>query len=210
MKEKIKSIAIFCNGQKVSKTIFSLYRNKIDYIICADGGANKIHDLGITPNVIIGDLDSVSKKLLTKYPNCEVIHITNQHSTDLEKALWHAITLKSENIYIFAAVGSRIDHTLTNLNMLKKFHKYAHIELISNRAKLLYINKPTEFKLPSCSIVSLFPLGLVKNVTLKGFRFPLKNEDLEFGVRDGQSNLTKGYKQRIMFEQGELFVTINF
>jgi thiamine pyrophosphokinase len=210
MEEKIKSIAVFCNGQKVSKQIFSLYRNKIDYIICADGGANKILDLGITPNVIVGDLDSVYKKLLIKYPNCEVIHITDQHTTDLEKALKHAITLKPKNIYIFAAAGSRIDHTLTNLNMLKKFHKYANIELISNSAKLIYINKSTEFKLPNCSIVSLFPLGLVKNVTLQGFKFPLKNEDLEFGVRDGQSNLTKGKKQRIMFERGELFVTINF
>lgn len=210
MKEKVKSIAIFCNGQKVSKHIFSLYKDTIDYIICADGGANKIHDIGISPDVIIGDLDSITKKLLHKYPDCKVIHLTDQYSTDLEKALNHAITLKPKNIYIFGATGGRIDHTLTNLNMLKKFHKHANIEIISNKAKLVYINKSIELKLPHCIIVSLFPIGLVKKVTLTGFKYPLKNEDLEFGVRDGQSNLTISDNQKITFEQGELFITINF
>jgi thiamine pyrophosphokinase len=210
MKKKIKSIAIFCNGQKVSKHIFSLYKDTIDYIICADGGADKIQDLNVSPNVIIGDFDSITKKLLHKYPDCKVIHLTDQYSTDLEKALNHAITLKKKNILIFGATGTRIDHTLTNLNMLKKFHQHANIEIISNRAKLIYTNKSIELKLPHCIIVSLFPIGLVKKVTLTGFQFPLKNEDLEFGVRDGQSNLTIGTNQKITFEKGELFITINF
>jgi thiamine pyrophosphokinase len=207
---RLMAIAIFCNGQKISKHIFSLYRNTIDYIICADGGVNKIIDFNIHPDAIIGDFDSITKKLLTKYKNCEIIHISDQHSTDLEKALNHAITFKPKNIYIFGAIGSRIDHTLTNLNMMKKFHKYSNIELISNKAKLIYINKPIKLQLPKYAIVSLFPIGLVKKVTLKGFKFPLTNEDLEFGVRDGQSNLTISDKQEIIFEQGELFVTITF
>ena len=210
MKKKIKSIAIFCNGQKISKHIFSLYKSTIDYIICADGGANKIINLNVTPNAIIGDFDSITKKLLNKYTNCEIVHIPDQNSTDLEKALQHAITFQPKNIYIFGAIGSRIDHTLTNLNMLKKFHKYFNIEIISNKAKLIYINRSVKLKLPNCSVVSLFPIGLVKKITLKGFKFPLKNEDLEFGVRDGQSNLTIDNEQEIIFEQGELLVTINF
>jgi len=210
MKKNFNSIAIFCNGQKISKHVFSLYKNLLNYIICVDGGANKIVGLNIQPNAIIGDFDSISKKLLTKYRNCKIIHSLDQNSTDLEKALQYAVSFHPKNIFIFGAIGNRIDHSLTNLNMLKKFHKHSNIEIISNKAKLFYINKSISLSLPIGYIVSLFPIGVVKNISLKGFKFPLQNEELEFGVRDGQSNLTIANKQEIIFDQGELLITINF
>ena len=210
MIKRKKTIAIFCNGDKTSKKVYARYEKEIDYIICADGGSDKISHLNITPDVIIGDLDSISKKSLEIYKDCKIIPRKDQDSTDLEKAITYAIKLKPGKILIFGAVGDRIDHTLTNLNMLKKFCNAAKIEFITNKSKLFYINKPIELNEPAGTIISLVPLGFVKAVTLTGFLYPLNKDDLEFGGRDGQSNLTNSGEQTIDFKKGELFVVINF
>jgi thiamine pyrophosphokinase len=208
--KKYNTIAIFCNGDKTSKKVYSRFADNIDFKICADGGTDKILNLNITPDLIIGDLDSISKKALDKFKECRIISRSDQNSTDLEKALTHAVRLKPAKIFIFGAIGDRIDHTLTNLNMLKKFSGFTQIEIITNRSRLFYINKPIELNEPAGTSVSLVPQGFVKAVTLTGFKYPLNNDDLEFGGRDGQSNITDSVKQKIDFKKGELFVVINF
>lgn len=210
MNKRKKTIAVFCNGDKTSRKVYSRYAKEIDYIICADGGTDKISRLNIIPDVIIGDLDSVSKKSLEVFKNVKIIPRRDQNSTDLEKSLAYAVKLKPDKILIFGAVGNRIDHTLTNLNMLKKFSSFAKIEIITNKSKLLYINKPVELNEPVGTIISLIPQGFVKAVTLTGFLYPLNNDDLEFGGRDGQSNITNNEIQKIDFKKGELFIVINF
>jgi thiamine pyrophosphokinase len=210
MKTRKKTIAIFCNGDKASKKVYSRYSDEVDFIICADGGSDKIDHLNITPDVIIGDFDSISKKALDKFKDCKIVPRDNQNSTDMEKALTYAVKLKPAKILVFGAVGDRIDHTLTNLNMLKKFHQYAQIELITNKSKLFFINKPIELNEPAGTTISLVPEGLVKAVTLTGFLYPLNKDDLEFGGRDGQSNVTNSETQIIDFKKGELFIIINF
>ena len=205
-----KIIGIFCNGEKISKKIFSLFSNEINFIICADGGSNKIHHLNIEPDIIIGDMDSISNKSLKKFKKSKIISINNQNSTDLEKALKFAVKMNPDKIYIFGAMGNRIDHTLTNLNLIKKYYKYSDIQFITNKSKLIYSNKPVKLHEKIGTTISLIPIGKVTNVHLTGFLYPLNYENLEFGGRDGQSNRSIAYEQIIDFEKGELFIVINF
>jgi len=204
------TIAVFCNGDKISGKVFSRFKDEIDFVICADGGSDKINHLGITPDIITGDFDSISKKTLLRYKDTKIIHREDQNSTDLEKALNFAVKLKPKKILLFGAYGDRIDHTLTNLNMLKKFHKNAAIELITNKSKLFYTGKPLELNESIGTVISLIPIGCVKAVTISGFKYPLNKDNLEFGGRDGQSNIVISDKQKIGFKKGELFVVINF
>lgn len=209
MKRK-KIIGIFCNGEKINKKIFSLFSNEINFIICADGGSDKIHHLNIVPDVIIGDMDSISNKALMKFKKSRIISINNQNSTDLEKALQFATKMKPDKIYLFGAMGNRIDHTLTNLNLMKKYYRYSDIVFISNKSKLIYTDKPIKLYEKIGTTISLIPLGKVSKVSLNGFLYPLNYEDLEFGRRDGQSNLSISNKQIIDFKKGDLFIVINF
>jgi thiamine pyrophosphokinase len=209
MKRK-KIIGIFCNGEKINKKIFSLFSNEINFIICADGGSNKIYHLNIEPDIIIGDMDSISNKSLKKFKKSKIISINNQNSTDLEKALKFTVKMKPDKIYIFGAMGNRIDHTLTNLNLIKKYYKYSDIQFITNKSKLIYSDKPVKLHEKIGTTISLIPIGKVTNVHLTGFLYPLNYENLEFGGRDGQSNRSIAYEQIIDFKKGELFIVINF
>ncbi len=210
MKKRIKTIAIFCNGEKIRKSVFSKFAAEIDFIICADGGADKVMHLGSVPDVITGDMDSISKNALKTFSKSKKVLKNDQNSTDLERALCYAKKLKPLRILIFGGMGDRIDHTLTNLNMLKKFQTAGNIEFITNRAKLFLTNKPVELNEKPGTVISLIPHGLVKAVTLTGFKYPLHEDDLIFGGRDGQSNIAKDIKQKIDFTRGDLLIVINF
>ena len=58
-----------------------------EYIVCADGGANHARRLGITPDIIIGDLDSITASTKNYFKKIPLVLVADQYSTDLEKAI---------------------------------------------------------------------------------------------------------------------------
>ena len=96
------------------------------------------------------------------------------------------------------------------LNLMKKYYRYSDIVFISNKSKLIYTDKPIKLYEKIGTTISLIPLGKVSKVSLNGFLYPLNYEDLEFGRRDGQSNLSISNEQIIDFKKGDLFIVINF
>ena len=81
----IKPIVLFGNGDL---PVHSISRKKLQEaatLICVDGGADKVISLGIKPDIILGDLDSVVKD--EKHYQCPVISLKDQSKNDLEKSL---------------------------------------------------------------------------------------------------------------------------
>ncbi len=91
-------------------------------IICCDGAADKLVAAGYKPNLIIGDLDSISSEYKREYKDI-LIHIDNQDNNDLDKALSWLEDKGIEAVTIVGADGARDDHTLGNILLLleKKF-----------------------------------------------------------------------------------------
>ena len=92
-----------------------------DILIAADGGVRHLQKLGLTPNVLIGDLDSLSPAEEANLENAgtEIIrHPTDKDETDLELALLHALKLGADEILLFAALGERWDMTFANILLL--------------------------------------------------------------------------------------------
>jgi thiamine pyrophosphokinase len=203
---KVNRLLIICNGDIPKRKIIFKILKEIDFIICADGGANHASKLDITPDLIIGDMDSISAKTQIRFKKIKTIKIDDQNSTDLEKALTHALTLKPEFVYITAAFGDRIDHSLTNLSILRKYNNKLNIEIITNNNILRLISKPIEFNGKIGDTISLVPLGKVSRIKTQGLKYPLNNEELEFGIREGQSNEIISNPVKIDFKKGELFV----
>src|SRR5574340_972093 len=95
-------------------------------MICADGGARHLGALGLTPDVIIGDMDSLSPDLLRRFEeggSRGVRHPRDKRETDTQLALEYALQLKPDEIMIFGALGGRIDHTLANISLLAQAAK---------------------------------------------------------------------------------------
>lgn len=194
---------ILCNGEPPSEKLFYKYRAKTDYFIAADGGANTARHLGYRPDVVIGDLDSFEDH---DGDNFEVIHKPDQESNDLEKALTMALQKGGSHIFILGATGLRLDHTLKNLSVLKQFnHQFEDLFLIDNFGKSQILPNSFTKELPIGTSVSLFPLsGKVTNITTRGLKYLLEDENLENGVRDGSSNTVVSTPITITHKKGDL------
>lgn len=176
-----------------------------DLLIGADGGGNHILELGFSPDVVIGDLDSFKKP---DEINFELIKDPGQETNDLEKALNYALQHKADSCTVLGAFGKRMDHSLKNISVLKQFNT-SFEQLIFKDEYLVAVLVKSKFSatLPVGSIVSLFPLsGKVTGIVTKGLKYSLNNEPLENGVRDGTSNENTVPEFSVEVESGDLVV----
>ncbi len=158
------------------------------FIICADGGANKARAFGIMPQYIIGDLDSITQKTRHYFSSVPIIHDADQNSTDLEKVLEHLLTNNFTSAAIIGATGERPDHTMSNFSILLKYHKKLSLQFFDERCTVEIVQKKIRFGAVVGQQISLIPMGTCVGITTEGLKFPLKNESLELGVREGSSN----------------------
>lgn len=201
------NVVILCDGAAppVSKIESELEKSQL--FIAADGGALHAKHLSTRPDVIIGDLDSYE---VTGNETAKVIRDPDQETNDLEKALQFALQEGGQHVRVFGATGQRLDHTLKNLSVLRQFHpKFKSLIFHDTFADIFLVESPFSAHYPAGTTVSLFPLsGRVEGITTRGLKYPLKNETLENGVRDGSSNLTTENKIEITFDRGDLLLFI--
>ncbi len=199
---------IFLNGRLPNTKIIKKFVHKNTLIIAADGGANKIRELKMNINVIIGDMDSISEinAMYYKRKKTEIIKVEEQDSTDFEKALTYCINKKIEDVTIFGATGMRPDHTLNNFSILKRFYKKMNLCLITDDFAAFYLPKRFFFNYKSGETVSLIPMPFATDIKTKGLEFPLNKETLEFGKREGALNRSDSDKVSISFKKGDLLI----
>ena len=199
---------VICNGDVLSKAkIAPLLREK-PFIICADGGANKARLLGIRPNAIIGDLDSISLRTRKHFSRVETIHIASQESTDLEKALDFLLKLLIPSATVVGATGGRPDHSLANLSILKKYHKRIRLLFSDPFCDIRIIDSEIVFEAIVGSVISLMPLDRCEGVQTTGLKYPLNNESLELGEREGMSNVVISSPVQITVKKGCLLLFV--
>jgi thiamine pyrophosphokinase len=207
-KKERREALVICNGEVLSrKAIAPLLREK-PFIVCADGGADKARKLGIRPDIIIGDLDSISSATLKFFSSVETIKVETQYSTDLEKALDYLVTHKYLNAVVVGAMGGRPDHALSNLSIFKKYHKRIRLSFFDLSCDIQIVDRRIAFALKMGSVISLLPLGRCEGITTSGLEFPLHNETLELGVREGTSNTVVSSPVTISVKKGSLLLFI--
>lgn len=208
MKNELKSAVILCNGQPPERAQIVQSLEKADLFIAADGGGNTARAMNISPDIVIGDLDSYKPK---KTDSWNVIERPSQHFNDLEKALDYAHSKGITDVVVYGATGLRLDHTVKNLSVLKQYHTlFGNIFFRDLYCDVKLIDSPFIENFPLHTEVSLFPLsGIVRGVTSKGLKYDLSNDTLENGVFDGSSNLTVALSVEITFNSGDLLFFVN-
>jgi len=199
---------IFLNGNFPPSKILKKFSKKSSFIICADGGANGIIKTSIKPDIIIGDLDSVKRKVLKhfKKQGSEIKKIEEQDTTDFEKSLKYCIENELSNILVFGAISRRPDHTLNNFSILKRYYHKLDVKMIDKRFEIFFIRNRIEFDYKKDNIISLMPMPIAKGITTSGLQYKLEDEDLEFGVREGTLNKATSDKILINFKSGDLLL----
>jgi len=175
----MQKISIVGNGSDydIEKLVSVLQTS--DYIIAVDGGLNLLHKLNISPNLILGDLDSVDRRVLDLYTNVKKeVYPTEKDLTDSEIALKISIEMKAKVIDMCCMTGDYLDHTLANiLILLRYFDREIEIKLITSNSTIFMIKGYKEFNNLSKRRVSFFPISDCE-IILNGFKYNYKKREL--------------------------------
>ena len=153
-----QKMLLIVGGADFSEELFKeVYDNEIP-IIAADGGVNFLTEKNISPELVIGDLDSVSEQKIHNIEPEKIIRISEQNSTDLEKVLFNTQSPLTIGI---GFLGSQIDHELAALSALVRF---SHKKIIFIGEHDIVFLVPPSFSLSSFNgmRISLYPLDEVK------------------------------------------------
>ncbi len=205
---------LIVTGGEINKNFLKkhLKINKYDIIIAVDKGLETLDTLNTKPNYIVGDFDSIDKTILRKYENTqiEIIKLNPEKDlTDTHSAINLAIELKSKKIIIIGAIGTRLDHTIANIHILKlAIDKGINIKIINETNEITLINNNIKiYKDQNYKYISLIPLTTtVENITLKGFKYPLTKRTLYIGDSLGISNEQLQQEGEIQLEKGILIL----
>lgn len=197
---------VICNGEMPSLRLLSPLLKTKPFIVCADGGANKVRAYGIVPDCIIGDLDSITQKTRHFFSFVPVIHVADQESTDLEKVLEYLLTQRFTSASIIGATGDRPDHMMANFSILLKYNKKIALQFFDEFCTIEIVQKRNRFTSAVGQQISLVPMGKCTGITTKGLKYPLKNESLQLGVREGSSNEAVSTKVEITVKTGSLLL----
>ncbi len=205
-----KRALVVGNGEPPSRALFAACAREADLILCADGGANTAAEYGYVPDFIVGDLDSVRPESKAGVGADHLVRVDADHTgTDMQKVLGQAIELGLTEAVLVGFTGGRTDHTLWNLSLLKTFGDELQLRMVDDYCDIRLVGKHIRLRAPLGLKLSLCPLaGPVEGIETTGLRFPLREESLEPGIRDGISNEVVGEPVEIRVGQGDLLLVI--
>ena len=175
MNEK-KNVSVILNGQMpTDDTIINQITNS-DYIIAVDGSANKLFDLEIIPDVIIGDLDSLQN---IKNKDIELVETPDQNKTDFRKTLEWCIEKNILNISIFGISGESEDHFLGNYYTLSDFGEKISWKAFTDFSVISPCVGNKKFDSFKGQKVSLFCMKGSSTVNSENLEYPLQSYHLK-------------------------------
>lgn len=193
------------NGETVSARLLKQLAAQANYILAADGGADRALACGVMPDGIIGDLDSVSAATKRKLAD-RMVHVPSQKNTDLEKALLWLTKHHFTHVTLVGFVGDRWDFSVGNLLALARFARKLEILVAGETWRIFPLIRGAKLTCKKNKRVSIIPLKTCTGVTLSGLKYPLKDAKLSPGTTRTLSNLTLQTHFEVTFARGCLLV----
>ena len=179
------------------------------WVVAADSGLDHAERLGITPDVVVGDFDSVSADALTRFDGPVERHPVAKDATDLELALQRAVDERPERIVVLGGHGGRLDHFLANALVLTTVPADILVEWRAGSATIHVVRTAIDLAGTVGDKVSLVPVGGdVRGVTTEGLRWPLSEASLTSGSTLGVSNEFARPSARVSVGSGTLLVIV--
>ena len=174
-----------------------------DLIIAADGGFRHVRQLNLTPDVILGDFDS-----LGYVPDHAAVFPVEKDDTDAMLAIRHGLERGHKEFLLYGCLeGPRLDHTMANFQSLQYLaQRGAHGYLIGKDYIVTVLKDGTlDFPATATGIFSAFCMGAdATGVTLTGLKYPLTDGTLSSGFPLGVSNHFTGQAASVTVTNGSL------
>jgi len=167
---------ILANGEFPSSDRTLGFLKRADRIVCCDGAAERLLQEGIVPDLIAGDMDSLSAELQQRYADI-VRRDADQETNDLTKAFKAALDFLPDCIHILGATGRREDHTMANVSLLADYAERLEgsgcsIDMISESGLFLaFCTKEIRFHCPVGVEVSIFAFDNSLRMSCEGLLY---------------------------------------
>ena len=175
------SAVILANGDFPSHPIAMNHLESNKIVICTDGAADKLLDIGKKPDFIIGDFDSTKIKRSNRSENW--IETPDQNKTDLEKAFDWCIKNNIKKIILLGAGGGREDHLFGNSFTLANYYDKVECEMITNYSKIVCVKGKNYIKSVADQDISIIATEKIDSITLDGLQYTMKNQTLDPSAR---------------------------
>ena len=176
-----------------------------DFVIAADGGLTHTQKLGITPDVILGDFDSLGFE-----PEGANVFPVEKDDTDAMLAVRRGLELGYRDFVLYGSLdGPRLDHTVANFQTLQFLADRGANGYLAGLTAMVTVVKDGAIRFPAGKqgTVSVFCLGAdAEGVTLEGLYYPLNKGRLTAGFPLGVSNHFTGQEARISVDKGSILV----
>jgi thiamine pyrophosphokinase len=204
-------VAIVSGGTAPSEGLLRSYLEKVNFIIAADKGSECLYNYNIIPDLLLGDFDSTKKEILDKIKlqAKEVLEFPPEKDyTDTEIAIIEAIKRGAKKIYLFGAIGSRIDHTLGNIGLILTTKKRgAILEIIDDNNRLYLGEKKMKLFGEYGENISFHALcDKVKGFEIRGAKYNLETYDISLLDPRAICNEFVDTPIEISYEEGELLI----
>lgn len=187
-------------------------------VVAADSGADLAARLGISVDIVVGDLDSVSPQTLAaaRDAGAEIRHYpTDKDQTDLELALAIAVEAGATQLVVLGGAGGRFDHLLANVGVIAaaaQRHRPVSVAAWIGEAFVAFLDASTRdtwtADLPEATTLSVLPWSGDAVVSEAGVRWPLSRHRLTAGSALGVSNEALGGGVVVTVHEGTALVII--
>ncbi|MBR5156409.1 MAG: thiamine diphosphokinase [Clostridia bacterium] len=200
---------IIAGGDFKNPDFYRKLLNDSDTIICADGGCLAAQKIGLMPDVIIGDFDSYPQNL-AKAKTEKIVLPTEKDRTDTHECVCYAINHGFDEILLLGATGSRLDHTIANIHLLKvALDNNIKMKIVDEYNEVYLTDKEIFLKKSEGQHVSVLPIGIAEGISSTGLYYPMKDAVMEFGNPYGVSNEFNSDEAAISVKKGLLLVILS-
>lgn len=206
---------LIASGELFDRDSLMKELRETNFVVCIDGGTNYAYELDIKPNMIIGDMDSIDGKILESYRSLNIpfrLYPRDKDKTDFHLAIEEIERLGIRDISIYGIVGTRLDHTLSALGIIRKYVREKRLDLVKislgrNASGYIARDRIKIYGEPG-DTVSIIPLTeLVSSITTYNLKYPLNGEDIYIEDSLTVSNEIENSPCWIEFREGIVLVT---
>lgn len=207
-------VIIISGGNPPPKELLTKEITDDTFLIGADSGANCLYSYNIEPDLLVGDFDSIDKKALDyfKKNNCIIdIYPTEKDFTDTEIAVEKALVMKPNEIVLLGCTGSRVDHLLGNIGLLKV--------CLENGVNACIKDENNNIRLVDAGVTLNGTVGAIFSVqsygdeiielTIEGAKYDLNNFNLKIGQSRTISNEFAKPQVQLEFKSGTLMIILS-
>lgn len=189
-------VAVFSGGEYVETKLLPY-----DKLICADKGYEYALNLGLTPDLTLGDFDSLGYQ-----PKNAEIYPVHKNYSDTQLAVIKALELGATEIDLYFTLGGRIDHELFNIDILSFCkNKGVKASIINGKTYITLIDGKGDYPAKAGETVSLLPFSSVVHIIKSdGLKYSLDNLTAVKGETLTLSNVALKSSVHIEVESGEL------